>query len=98
MMLSLWVLFQLQFCFSSTLNSIRPPESGHESSMDMTYKHNVNDNFLSISCEKKVNDNFCHTLNSTRPLGPGHVSSMDITTVLIIFSYFENPRAGNIKK
>ncbi len=65
--------------------------------MDLTSKYNVNDNFLSISCEKKVNDNLCLTLNITRPPGPGHTSSMDMTTVLIIYSYFEDPRAGNVK-
>ncbi len=67
MMLSLQVLLQIQFCPSSILNSIWPLRLGHESLIDMTYKHNINDNFLSISCEKKVNDNFCSTLNSTRP-------------------------------
>ncbi len=65
--------------------------------MDMTSKHNVNDNFLSISCERKVNVNFYPTLNSTWPPGPSHVSSMDMTKVLIIFSYFEDSRAGNVK-
>ncbi len=63
----------------------------------LTCKHNVNDNFLSISCEKKVNDNFCPTLNSTRLSEPGHISSIDMTTVLIIYSYFEDPKAGNVK-
>ncbi len=65
--------------------------------MDMICKHNVNDNFLSISCEKKVNDNFCPTLNSTRPSGPGHSSSIDMIPVLIIYCYFEDPKAGNVK-
>ncbi len=97
MMLLLQMLLQLQFCSFSTPNSTRPPKLGHESSMDMTYKYNVNNNFLFISCEKKVNDNFCPTLNSTRPLGPDYASSIDMTMVLIIFSYFEDLKAGNMK-
>ncbi len=41
-----------------TLNNTRPLGPGHKSSMDMICKYNVNDNFFSISCEKKVNNNF----------------------------------------
>ncbi len=79
MMLSSSVLFRFQFCSSPTLNSTWPLGPDHESSIDMEYKYNVNDNFFSILCEKKVNDNFCPSLNSIWPLGPGHTSSMDIT-------------------
>ncbi len=50
-----------------------------------------------INMWKKINDNICPTLNRTRPPEPGHASSIDMTTVWIIYSYFEDPRAGNMK-
>ncbi len=72
------VLFRFQFCSFSTLNNTQPPEPGHENSIDMTYKHNINENLFSISYEKKDNDNFYPILNSTWPPGPGHTSCMDM--------------------
>ncbi len=65
----------------------RPPGPGHESSMDMT-------------CKNNVIDNFSPTLKSIRPSGPGHESSMDMICGISFFSYFEEypaPGAGSSK-
>ncbi len=64
--------------------------------MDIICKYNINNNFIFISCKKKVNDNFGPIPNSTRPMKPDHTGSIDMTTALIIFSYFKDPKAGNV--
>ena len=48
-----------------------------------------------------MNNNSFLILKSTRPLALDHKSSMNMTyknNVVNSFSYFENPRAGNVKK
>ncbi len=68
-----WVLFQFQFCFSPTLNSIWPPELSHKSFIDirliMIFFPILNSTMIG---EKNINNNFSLTLNSIQPPGLGH--------------------------
>lgn len=52
---------------------------GHKSSIDLIYKHNVNNDFSLISYEKNVNDKFSPILNSIRLLQQGHENFIYIT-------------------